>query len=137
MSCANLDFLVHLGNFEYMCETLASPSMPSMCRKALCHSTLSITFSEWESVAAEDISDNLLRDEATKMMFAAVEDREKIMEDLSRMDHEYKVVNYESLFEKIFQPQMKRIQDNRKRIQEEKRRLYYESLFEKWRFAKP
>ena len=79
----------------------------------------------------EDIPDNLLHDEATKMMFAAVEDREKIMEDLSRMDHEYKVVNYESLFEKIFQPQMKRIQDNRKRIQEEKRRLYYESLFEK------
>ena len=63
----------------------------------------------------EDIPDNLLHDEATKMMFAAVEDREKIMEDLSRMDHEYKVVNYESLFEKIFQPQMKRIQDNREK----------------------
>ena len=79
----------------------------------------------------EDIPDNLLHDEATKMMFAAVEDREKIMEDLSRMDHEYKVVNYESLFEKIFQPQIKRIHENRKRIQEEKRRLYYESFFEK------
>ena len=79
----------------------------------------------------EDIPDNLLHDEATKMMFAAVEDREKIMEDLSRIDHAYKVLNYEYLFEKIFQPQMKRIHENRKRIQEEKRRLYYESLFEK------
>ena len=38
----------------------------------------------------EAIPDNALHDEAVKMMFADVKGREKVMEDLSKLDHVYK-----------------------------------------------